>query len=115
MIKAAHLLLGKHDFSSFRSSQCQAKSPIRTLISCTIMRRGDFLLFTFTANAFLHHMVRNLMGTLLMIGRSKKPYTWVSDLLSAKDRRYAAPTFMPDGLYLMHVKYPDSYNLPMLD
>lgn len=115
MLKAAKLLLGQHDFSSFRSSQCQAASPVRTLLDCDIIRRGDFLLFKFTANAFLHHMVRNLMGTLLMIGRGKKSSDWVNELLLAKDRRYAAPTFMANGLYMVHVKYPKINNLPILD
>lgn len=114
MRQAASLLLGQHDFSSFRSSQCQAASPIRTLIECDIVRSGSFLTFKFTANAFLHHMVRNLMGMLLMIGRGKKSYNWAIELLDAKDRRFAAPTFMSDGLYLAYVKYPDQYQLPII-
>lgn len=115
MLKAAKLLLGTHDFSSLRSSQCQAASPVRTMLDCDIIRHGDFLLFKFTANAFLHHMVRNIMGMLLMIGRGKQPYNWVTDILDARDRRYAAPTFMADGLYLVHVKYPNAKELPVLD
>lgn len=115
MRKAADLLLGEHDFSSFRSSQCQAASPVRTMLTCDIRRNGSFLLFKFTANAFLHHMVRNLMGMLLMIGRGKRNYDWVNELLQARDRRYAAPTFMADGLYLGHVNYPDEYNLPIFE
>lgn len=114
MRSAAQLLLGEHDFSSFRSSQCQAASPVRTLIECDIASNNNFLLFKFTANAFLHHMVRNLMGMLLFIGRGRRSYDWVTDLLQAKDRRYAAPTFMADGLYLAQVQYPREYGLPVL-
>ncbi len=110
---AAHLL-GEHDFSAFRSSECQAASPTRTLHKLDIRRCGDFLVFEFCANAFLHHMVRNLMGVLVQIGRGRRPPDWAAQLLQSRDRRLAAPTFMPDGLYLAHVAYPDVPSLPLL-
>lgn len=113
MREAAVLLLGTHDFSAFRSAECQANSPVRTLQSLRIVRLGDFLIVEFRANAFLHHMVRNLMGTLLMIGRGRRPVSWAGELLAARDRRLAAPTFMPDGLYLAHVSYPQAPDLPL--
>ena len=99
MRQAAALLVGEHDFSAFRSSECQAASPVRTLQALEIRRTGDFLVFEFRANAFLHHMVRNLMGVLVMV-------------LQERDRRRAAPTFMADGLYLAHADYPGTPELP---
>ncbi|WP_323017540.1 tRNA pseudouridine(38-40) synthase TruA [Castellaniella sp.] len=113
MREAAGLLLGEHDFSAFRSSECQASSPVRTMQALEIIRQGDFLVFEFRANAFLHHMVRNLMGTLIMIGRGRRPPDWAGDLLTCRDRKQAAPTFMPDGLYLAHVAYPQAPYLPI--
>jgi len=106
MRAAAALLEGEHDFSAFRSSECQASSPVRTLQALEIHRNGDFLVFEFRANAFLHHMVRNLMGVLVMVGRGRRPPEWAAELLRDRDRRRAAPTFMPDGLYLAHADYP---------
>ena len=106
MRAAAALLEGEHDFSAFRSSECQAASPVRTLQALEIHRAGDFLVFEFRANAFLHHMVRNLMGVLVMVGRGRRPPGWAAELLRDRDRRRAAPTFMPDGLYLAHADYP---------
>lgn len=112
MRAAAHLLLGQHDFSAFRSSECQAASPIRTLERLEIFKQGDFFLFTFRANAFLHHMVRNLMGALVEVGRGKYPAEWVSDLLVQGDRRKSAATFSPAGLYLARADYPAEFELP---
>ena len=112
--QAAALLLGEHDFSAFRAAECQAASPVRTLQSLDVAEWGDFLIFEFRANAFLHHMVRNLMGTLVMVGRGRRPAGWVTELLRQRDRRLSAPTFMPDGLYLAHVAYPQAPELPML-
>ncbi|CAM5180936.1 tRNA pseudouridine synthase A OS=Castellaniella defragrans OX=75697 GN=truA PE=3 SV=1 [Castellaniella defragrans] len=114
MERAAGLLLGEHDFSAFRAAECQAASPVRTLQALGIVRQDEFLVFEFRANAFLHHMVRNLMGTLIMIGRGRRPPEWASELLERRDRRLSAPTFMADGLYLAHVAYPDAPQLPML-
>uniref|UniRef100_UPI0033407C7F tRNA pseudouridine(38-40) synthase TruA n=1 Tax=Castellaniella defragrans TaxID=75697 RepID=UPI0033407C7F len=110
---AAHLL-GEHDFSAFRSSECQAASPVRTLSRLDIARAGEFLILRFEANAFLHHMVRNLMGVLVAVGRGRRPPEWAAELLTQRDRRLAAPTFMPDGLYLAHVAYPEYPELPLL-
>lgn len=115
MRDAARRLVGEHDFSCFRSSQCQAASPIRTLQALDIEQRGDFYLFTFQANAFLHHMVRNLMGAILYIGQGRREAAWIEDLLAQRDRRLAAPTFAPDGLYLTHVQYPAEFELPRAD
>lgn len=112
MRDAAQRLLGEHDFSCFRSSQCQAASPVRTLQSLQVEQYGEFFLFTFKANAFLHHMVRNLMGALLYVGQGKQPSSWMTELLAQRDRRLAAPTFAPDGLYLARADYPAEFNLP---
>lgn len=114
MRQAATTLLGEHDFSSFRSSQCQARHPVRTLHQLDIAERGPFLVFTLRANAFLHHMVRNLMGALLQIGQGREPVSWMPSLLAARDRRLAAPTFSPDGLYLSSIEYPSEFQLEEL-
>lgn len=113
MRRAADLFLGEHDFSAFRSAQCQAASPVRTLQHLEITARGEFLVFRFVANAFLHHMVRNLMGTLIDIGQGKHAPDWPAHLLARRDRRLSAPTFAPDGLYLAHVAYPSEHGLPL--
>ena len=112
MQTAAALILGEHDFSAFRSSECQAKSPIKTLHRLDISRRGAMLTFEFHANAFLHHMVRNLVGSLLVIGKGSRPADWLMELLDGRDRSLCAPTFMPDGLYLTAVQYPVQFDLP---
>jgi tRNA pseudouridine38-40 synthase len=115
MREAAQRLVGQHDFSCFRSSQCQAASPVRTLESVQVESHSDFYLFTFKANAFLHHMVRNLMGAILYVGQGRQDASWIDELLSQRDRRLAAPTFSPDGLYLAEVKYPPGFGLPTLE
>lgn len=115
MQEASLQLLGEHDFSSFRSSECQAASPVRTMQAVEIARQGEFFLFRFTANAFLHHMIRNLMGALLYIGMGRQPVDWIAHLLAQKDRRFSAPTFAAEGLYLAHVDYGDSAALPQVD
>lgn len=112
MCAAARALLGEHDFSAFRSSECQAKTPIKHLYALDIEAHGRFIIFQFRANAFLHHMVRNIMGCLMMVGRAKQPVSWLHTVMAARERRFAAPTFMPDGLYLTQVRYPDEFNLP---
>lgn len=114
MQQAAARLIGEHDFSAFRSSQCQAASPVRTLHSLEIVRRGDCFMFVFKANAFLHHMVRNLMGVLLYVGQGRQEAVWVDDLLRQRDRKLSAPTFSPSGLYLAGVAYPDEFGLPRM-
>lgn len=112
MQQAATHLVGEHDFSAFRSSQCQSPTPIKTLREVSIRRNGQYLLFEFKANAFLHHMVRNLMGTLLTVGREEQPPEWVAQVLSSKKRQYAAPTFSPDGLYFIGPQYEEQWQIP---
>jgi tRNA pseudouridine38-40 synthase len=112
MSEAARLFVGEHDFSAFRSAECQASSPVRVLQNLDLRQLGEFLLFRFVANAFLHHMVRNIMGTLITIGQGKQAPDWVTFLLARRDRRLSAPTFSPHGLYLAHVAYPERYGLP---
>ncbi len=106
MRKAAHCLVGEHDFSSFRSSQCQAKSPVRTLHKLEITQQGPRIVVQLQANAFLHHMVRNIMGALVQVGQEREPISYVAKVLEARDRTQGAPTFSPDGLYLTDVTYP---------
>lgn len=112
MQAAARLLLGEHDFSSFRASQCQAKTPVKTLHRIEIHRRGPYWRFEFEANAFLHHMIRNLMGCLLVVGRGEQPVAWIGEVLAARDRKVAAPTFSPDGLYFLGPRYENHWGLP---
>lgn len=112
MRAAAIHLVGEHDFSAFRSSECQAASPVRTMQRLDISSHGEFMVFRFQANAFLHHMVRNLMGTLIAIGRGRHEPEWAAQLLAGRDRTRAAATFAADGLYLAYVAYPETYGLP---
>jgi tRNA pseudouridine38-40 synthase len=112
MCLAAAPLLGKHDFSAFRASQCQAKSPVRTLRKLDIVRQGDMIVFDLEANAFLHHMVRNLVGTLVYVGNGRRPVGWMQDVLESRDRAKAAPTFSAGGLYLVGVDYGSRWPLP---
>lgn len=111
---AASDLVGEHDFSAFRSSECQASSPVRTLRELCIEREGDFIVLEFAANAFLHHMIRNIVGALVYVGSGRQPVHWLRELLQGRDRRAAAPTFSPDGLYLTGVEYPARWQLPSL-
>lgn len=113
MVEAANALLGEHDFSAFRSAQCQAKSPVRQMRSIKIFGFGELIQFEFCANAFLHHMVRNLVGCLLAVGRGTQAVSWPAELLAARDRRLAAPTFSPAGLYLTGVEYAAHWGLPV--
>ncbi|HXZ47424.1 MAG TPA: tRNA pseudouridine(38-40) synthase TruA [Usitatibacter sp.] len=112
MREALHALLGPHDFSAFRDAQCQAKSPVRELLEARVERSGGLLAFTFRANAFLHHMVRNIVGSLVYVGSGRQPPEWIAEVLDSHDRRLAAPTFAPDGLYLAAVEYDPSFGLP---
>jgi tRNA pseudouridine38-40 synthase len=112
MHDAAQCLLGEHDFSSFRSSQCESKTPMRNLHSIHIVRNHHFVIVEIEANAFLHHMVRNIVGTLLPIGTGLKNAEWLFEVLSAKNRQLAGETAKPDGLYLIEVTYPKSYAIP---
>lgn len=112
MREAAGLLLGTHDFSSFRAAECQAKTPIKTLYQADIQRSGNLLSFDFRADAFLHHMVRNLVGSLLFVGKGVRPPAWMAEVLECRDRSAAAPTFAPGGLYFMAVEYDAAWGLP---
>ena len=112
MAEAAKHLLGEQDFSSFRSSECQAKSPIKTLHQADVRRQGDYVVFEFRAGGFLHHMVRNIVGALLWVGYGKESADWMPSLIAARDRSLAPPTFMPDGLYFTGVEYEGRWNLP---
>jgi tRNA pseudouridine38-40 synthase len=112
MQDGASCLIGEHDFSSFRAAECQAKSPIKTLHSFALVREGDLIRFQCHANAFLHHMVRNLVGALIYVGMRKQPVAWLTDLLIARDRRLGAPTCSPDGLYLAGIEYDPAWGLP---
>jgi tRNA pseudouridine38-40 synthase len=105
MKQAATILHGEHDFSSFRSSQCQASSPVRTMNSIEFCENGPLLIVQFKANAFLHHMIRNVMGALVEVGTSRQSLDWFAQMFSAKDRRLGAPTFVADGLYFCGVTY----------
>ena len=112
MREAASLLLGQHDFSSFRASRCQARTPVKTINKVEIARRGAYWRFDFEADAFLHHMIRNIMGCLLVIGQGRQPAQWMGHVLAARDRDEAAPTFAPDGLYFLGPVYGPEWNLP---
>ncbi|HWA38605.1 MAG TPA: tRNA pseudouridine(38-40) synthase TruA [Burkholderiales bacterium] len=112
MRRAASHLVGEHDFSAFRSAECQAKSPVRTLHALEIERRGERIDFVVRANAFLHHMVRNLVGTLVYVGKGKHPPQWARDVLASRNRALAAPTFPAEGLYLEKVEYEAHWQLP---
>jgi tRNA pseudouridine38-40 synthase len=109
---AARLLIGEHDFSAFRSSECQARTPVRTLTRLDVSRRNDYLVFELCANAFLHHMVRNIVGCLVYVGKGKYPPEWLGEVLAGRDRNRAAPTFEAAGLYLSRVHYDERWGLP---
>ncbi len=112
MQEAAGHLAGEHDFSSFRASSCQALSPVKTLQSISISQKGAYWRFEFEANAFLHHMIRNIMGCLIAVGQGKHPPDWLQEVLAARNRDAAAPTFSPDGLYFLGPRYAPHWGLP---
>jgi tRNA pseudouridine38-40 synthase len=112
MRAAAGLLLGEHDFTSFRAAQCQALSPVKTMIDISLSKRGAYWRIEFEANAFLHHMIRNIMGCLVQIGQGGKSPLWMAEVLQARDRKAAAPTFSPDGLYFLGPSYDARWGMP---
>ena len=112
MNEAAQYLLGEHDFSAFRSSRCQAPHANREMQHIQVKREGDYLILDIRANAFLHHMVRNIMGSLMLIGRGERPVEWMQDVLLDKDRKNAGMTASSAGLYLVNVQYPEHFGLP---
>lgn len=112
MEDACGRLPGEHDFSAFRAAGCQARSPVKTMTQAVVRQCGPLLVFDFSASAFLHHMVRNLVGTLVCIGKGVRPPGWVDELLTMRDRKLAAPTFAPDGLYFRGPIYEPHWGLP---
>jgi tRNA pseudouridine38-40 synthase len=113
MREAAQLLLGEHDFSAFRASECQAKTPIKNLLQLDIDKQGDTIIFDLTADAFLHHMVRNIVGCLVYVGKDRHPPQWIREVLASGNRTLAAPTFSPCGLYLRRIVYDAKWGLPV--
>ena len=112
MNESAQALLGENDFSSYRAANCQSLTPMRNMHNIEIKRSGELVLVDISANAFLHHMVRNIVGVLMDIGSGEKPVSWAADLLGLKDRTKAGITAPPNGLYLIQVDYPDTFGLP---
>jgi tRNA pseudouridine38-40 synthase len=112
MEKAAAHLLGTHDFTSFRASECQARSPVKTMTRVAISRRGAYWRFDFEADAFLHHMIRNIMGCLVAVGQGFQSPDWIREVIEARSRDAAAPTFAPDGLYFLGPVYDAKWGLP---
>jgi tRNA pseudouridine38-40 synthase len=112
MRAAARALEGRHDFSAFRAAECQARSPVKTLAPIVIATVDDYVRLDFSADAFLHHMIRNIVGALVYVGAGKAAPEWLGELLEARDRTRAAPTFAPDGLYLIGADFDDRWGLP---
>ena len=112
MRAAAACLHGEHDFSAFRAADCQAASPVKTMRDIVIERRGDYWRLDFDGSAFLHHMVRNIVGCLVAVGSGRQPPTWMADVLASRDRRLAAPTFPADGLYFVGPYYDARHEIP---
>ncbi len=115
MRQAAIHLTGRHDFTSFRSAECQAATPVRNIEQLSVERLGSLIRINVTANAFLHHMVRNIVGALVHVGVGRRPPDWVKGVLDARDRATGAPTFSAAGLYLARVEYDPSFGLPAAD
>jgi tRNA pseudouridine38-40 synthase len=111
MQDASQCLLGEQDFTSFRSIECQSRTPMRHVHSVQVVRHGDFVIIDISANAFLHHMVRNIAGVLIAVGSGRQTVSWVAEVLAAKDRRRGAETAPPYGLYLVGVVYPETFSV----
>jgi tRNA pseudouridine38-40 synthase len=112
MQQAALHLVGEHDFTVFRAAACQAKSPVKHMYEVKVRQQGDLIVFSLRANAFLHHMVRNIVGSLIFIGAERRDPDWIEELIAKRDRSLSAPTFMADGLYLARVEYNSVWDLP---
>ena len=112
MQQAIQYLIGEHDFSAFRAAECQAKSPVRKMHEANLRARDGTIVFEFRANAFLHHQVRNMVGALVYIGKGKYPPAYMAELLEARNRTLAPPTFSPSGLYLAGIGYEAKWGLP---
>lgn len=114
MHRAGQVLMGKHDFSSYRTVRCQAKSPVRTLHSLNVVRHGDYLIMEVRADGFLHHMVRNIAGVLIAIGSGERSSDWAAEVLEHRDRRLGGMTAAADGLYFHQVDYDAQYEIPVI-
>lgn len=112
MQNASRCLVGEHDFSAFRGKDCQARTPIKRVLELELSRQGDWVILDIEAVGFLHNMVRNITGTLLAVGRGRKPEAWVADVLASRDRCAAGENAPPGGLYFMQARYPSRYILP---
>lgn len=112
MHEASQFLVGEHDFSSFRATGCQSKTPIKTIEFIQVSRHGRLIKIHIKANAFLYHMVRNIVGCLVYVGTGNRPIAWLKEVLEARNREVAAPTFYPSGLYLTAVQYPQEFDIP---
>ena len=115
MQQAAQYLVGEHDFSSYRAVACQAKSPVRTLHRLEVSRQNEMVFIDVEANAFLHHMVRNIAGVLMTIGCGEQAPVWANEVLEHRDRRLGGVTAHPSGLYFMSVKYPAEFEIPIVE
>ncbi len=113
MAEAAESLIGEHDFTSYRAVSCQSKTPVRNVFKLDISRQKDMVRIDIEANAFLHHMVRNIAGVLIMIGTGERPVSWARDVLDAKDRTMGGVTAPPNGLFLINVSYDDKFGIPV--
>ncbi|MCW8833983.1 MAG: tRNA pseudouridine(38-40) synthase TruA [Colwellia sp.] len=112
MHQGAQHLVGKHDFTSFRTVHCQSHSPVRSIYHCEITRQGEYIIVDIKANAFLHHMVRNIVGSLMRVGQSQESTCWIKEVLAVKNRCLAGITAPPEGLYFVEVDYPEHFALP---
>ena len=112
MHQAAQSLVGRHDFTSFRTVHCQSHSPIRTLLACDVSRHGDYVIIDIKANAFLHHMVRNIAGSLMRVGQEQETVDWILEVLLAKNRCVAGMPAAAAGLYFVDVDYPENFGIP---
>ena len=114
MQEASQYLLGEHDFTSFRATECQAKNPVRELRALDVSRQGELVNIRVHANAFLQHMVRNIAGVLMTIGAGERQPAWAREVLEARDRAAGGVTAAPDGLYLWEIEYPEQFRIPRL-
>lgn len=112
MHQGAQHLVGKHDFTSYRTVHCQSHSPVRTIYHCEVSRQGEYIVVDIKANAFLHHMVRNVVGSLMRVGQSQESTSWIKEVLELKNRCMAGVTAPPEGLYFVEVDYPEHFDLP---
>ncbi len=115
MHEAVQILMGTHDFNALRSTNCQSHVSVKTIHQAEVVREGELVKLRVTANGFLHHMIRNIVGTLLPIGKGLKPVTWMQEVLDSQDRKQAGVTAPPNGLSFMQVTYPEEYKIPQLE